>query len=275
MTAINFPVTTATGSVFTFGDRTWTWTGGENGFWRATSTTIGYTGSVGYVGSRGPSGSATNPWFTTNTNYIASDGDRIIADNEFGSFQISLPAYPYTGSYIQITDGNDFSNGNPVQVVRNGSTIETLYEDVNLDLKGSTFEFIYNGATWQVTSTTGPKGNIGYTGSIGANTVALQQPGNLVVFYGTARWYAPYNCSITSIIPRVRIAADNNITLNLLKNNVVLQNQTILANATSASADTTGYTLNSGDYLTVNVLSVGSNLNPGVDLYVQIQYIPI
>lgn len=278
MTAINFPTTSTNGTVFTFGERTWTWVAEGDGFWKATSTTIGYTGSIGYVGSQGnpgPSGSATNPWFSTSTNYTAIDGDRIIADNTYGSFSITLPAYPSVGTYIQITDGNDLSNGYPVSVLRNSNTIEGTTNDISLDLKGSTFEFIYNGSTWQVTSTTGPKGPIGYTGSIGANTITLQQPGNLVLFTGTARWYAPFACNVTSITPRVRTAADAVISINLCKNSLAISNVNISSGATFGTADTTGYALASGDYLTVNVLSVGSTLNPGVDLYVQLQYQPI
>jgi len=278
MAIVNFPVTSTTGTVYTFGDRTWIWTGGTDGFWKAISTTVGYSGSVGYTGSKGnpgPSGSATNPWFSTSTSYTAVDGDRIILDNTFGSFDVTLPATPSVGSYIQLTDGNDLGNGYPVNVLRNGKTIESTTNDISLDLKGSTFEFIYNGSTWQVTATGGPKGNIGYTGSIGANTITLQQPGNLVLFTGTARWYAPFACNVTSIRPRVRTAADAVISINLCKNGFAISNINVPLGATSGSADTTGYALASGDYLTVNVLSVGSALNPGVDLYVQLQYQPI
>jgi len=278
MTAINFPTTSTNGTVFSFGERTWTWTGGATGFWKATSITLGYTGSIGYVGSQGnpgPSGSATNPWFSTSTSYTAIDGDRIIANNQYGSFDITLPAAPSVGTYIQVTDGNDLSNGYPVNVLRNGNTIEGTTNDISLDLKGSTFEFIYNGSTWQVTATSGPSGPIGYTGSVGANTITLQQPGNLVVFTGTARWYAPFACTIQSVRPRVRIAPDAVLSINLCKNGFAISNVNISSGATSGTADTTGYTLAAGDYLTVNVLSVGSLTNPGVDLYVQLVYQPI
>jgi len=278
MTAINFPTTSTNGTVFSAGERTWTWVGNETGFWKATSTTLGYTGSVGYVGSQGnagPSGSATNPWFRVSNNYTAVDGDRIILDNTFESFNVTLPAVANTGTYIQLTDGNDLSNGYPITVLRNGNTIESTTNDISLDLKGSTFEFIYNGSTWQVTATGGPKGNIGYTGSIGANTITLQQPGNLVLFIGTARWYAPIACNITSITPRVRIAPNAVVSINLIKNGSAISNVNISSNATYGTADTTGYALAAGDYLTVNVLSVGSGANPGVDLYLQLVYQPI
>jgi hypothetical protein len=44
--AINFPSTPTLNQVYTSGDRTWTWNGR---YWKATSTTIGYTGSAGAV----------------------------------------------------------------------------------------------------------------------------------------------------------------------------------------------------------------------------------
>jgi len=278
MPAINFPTTSTNGTVFSAGERTWTWVGNETGFWKATSITLGYTGSIGYVGSQGnvgASGSATNPWFRVSNNYTAVDGDRIILDNTFESFSVTLPAIASTGTYIQLTDGNDLSNGYPITVLRNGNTIESTTNDISLDLKGSTFEFIYNGSTWQVTATGGPKGTTGYTGSIGANTITLQQPGNLVVFIGTARWYAPIACNITSITPRVRVAPDAVVSINLIKNGSAISNVNISSNATYGTADTTGYALAAGDYLTVNVLSVGSGANPGVDLYLQLVYQPI
>jgi hypothetical protein len=239
----------------------------------ATSTTVGYTGSqgVGYTGSRGPSGSATNPWHVVTEDYTAVDGDRIIASTIYGSFNLTLPANPTAGQYIQITDGYNLTLY-PVTVLRNGSTIEGYSDNVSLDLTGSTFEFIYSGSTWQITSTTGPKGNIGYTGSMGAGVITLNQPGNLVVFEGTARWYAPYACNITSITPRVRVAANTNIISYVLKNNAEYQSTTILANQTAGSVTTGTLTLSAGDYLTVNLVQTGLGTGSGQDLYVQVQY---
>ncbi len=67
---------------------------------------------------------------------------------------------------MQITDGYDFTII-PVTVARNGSTIEGLTQDVSLDYGNVTYEFIYNGTTWQVTATTGARGPTGPTGIIG------------------------------------------------------------------------------------------------------------
>lgn len=270
MITVNFPTPTSVGQTYTFGSRTWTWTGD---FWMATSTTVGYTGSqgVGYTGSTGPSGSSTNPWKVKTTDYTAADGDRIIANTIFGSFNITLPASPTAGNYIQITDGYNLTLY-PVTVLRNGSTIEGFSDNVALDLTGSTFEFIYSGTTWQVTSTTGPKGNIGYTGSMGAGVITLNQPGNLVVFQGTARWYAPYACNVTSVTPRVRVAANTDIISYVIRNSADFLITTIPANQSSGSANTTTFALSAGDYLTVNLVQTGVGTGSGQDLYLQVQY---
>lgn len=125
----------------------------------------GDKGDPGYTGSRG----ALLPWTVKTSAYTAIDGDRILADTSGGTFTINLPATPINGAYVQISDGSDFTAVN-LTVGRNGSTIEGLTDDVILDLKGCTFEFIYNGSTWQVTATTGAKGytgSSGYTGSTG------------------------------------------------------------------------------------------------------------
>ena len=270
MVTINFPNEPADNEIFTFGDRTWQWSGN---FWRAISTTVGYTGSTGYVGSKGDPGSATNPWQIKTANYLAIDGDRIIADSSFGGFTITLPGAPAPGYYVQISDGADFDQ-NPVVVSRNGSTIEGYSDNVLLDLKSSTFEFIYSGTTWQITSTTGPLGPVGYTGSGGSAAITLQQPGRLLPFAGTARWYAPFNCSLVSITPRVRQAANRDINISIFKNTTFeLLSQTIPSNSLQGTENTSGFALDSGEYLTVSVLQAGTQAAPGVDLYLQVVYI--
>ena len=146
---------------------------GSDGF-TGSRGDFGYTGSAGTAGSLGFTGSrgALEPWSVRTSNYTAVDGDRVLADTSAGTFTVTLPATPINGAYVQISDANDFNTVN-LTVARNGSTIEGLTDDVILDLKGCTFEFIYNGSTWQVTATTGAKGyagsrgDAGFTGSIG------------------------------------------------------------------------------------------------------------
>jgi hypothetical protein len=132
----------------------------------------GTIGVSGFSGFSGLNGSGVSNWILVVSDYTASNGARIIANTQSGSFTIYLPASPNLGDYVQITDGWDFAVNNCI-VNPNGSTIETLADNVALDLKGVTFEFIYSGTTWQVTGTTGARGQSGYSGISGYSGAAL------------------------------------------------------------------------------------------------------
>ena len=140
---------------------------GDTGFTgsRGAYDAIGFTGSQGDTGFTGSQG-ALQGWTIVTANYNLQNGDRIIANTSGGGFSITLPASPPTGFYAQITDGDNFATNN-LTILTNGSTIEDVLTDVLLDISDTTFEFIYDGSTWQVTSTAGPKGETGFTGSIG------------------------------------------------------------------------------------------------------------
>jgi hypothetical protein len=117
------------------------------------------------TGSGGGGGSLA-PWSRKTANYTAVNGDRLIADTTNGTFTITLPVTPTLGDYVIITDGSNFSNTN-LTVARNGSTIEGFSDNVLLDTTGATYEFIYDGITWQLTATSGPQGAPGIQGAAG------------------------------------------------------------------------------------------------------------
>lgn len=143
--------------------------------WQVTSTLgpVGFQGIQGVqglqgnpgTGAQGLQGVAGSPqeWIVKLTNYTASDGDRIIANTSGGTFTITLPANPGIGYYVQVTDGADWLANN-LLIDRNGSTIENLSSNLNLNIAGITVEFIYDGSTWQVTATIGPEGAQGVQG---------------------------------------------------------------------------------------------------------------
>jgi len=99
-------------------------------------------------------------------NYTAVSGDLLIADTSGGTFTITLPASPATGQFVKIADGSDWSTTS-VTVARNGSTIEGLTDDIVLDVKGITVEFVYDGVTWEVYANTGPAELPSQTGNSG------------------------------------------------------------------------------------------------------------
>ena len=122
-------------------------------------------------------------WITISSNYTANTNERLIANTNLGSFTVTLPATPTDGFYVQITDGSDFSINN-LTVARNGSTIEGFSDDVLLDLKGCTFEFIYSGTTWQVTATTGARGPTGPAGSGGGGGITTGKAIAMAIVFG-------------------------------------------------------------------------------------------
>jgi hypothetical protein len=142
--------------------------------------TVGPTGPTGLTGPTGPTGpsgptgatGAAPGWTRVTTTYTASTNQQLIADTANGAFTITLPGGPSVGNIVKITDGYDWTANN-LTVAGNGSTIEGSVNDLLIDIKGVTVELIYDGSTWQTTSTlgiqgaTGPTGNTGLTGPSG------------------------------------------------------------------------------------------------------------
>ena len=65
---------------------------------------------------------------------------------------------------IAIADGSDWSVNN-LTVLRNGSTIENIAEDLILDINDVRVDFVYSGTTWQVYANIGQRGVQGITGA--------------------------------------------------------------------------------------------------------------
>lgn len=122
-------------------------------------------------------------------------------------------------------------------------------------------------------------GGIGFTGSAGSaggagtRSIQLAQTGTLAVTTGTARWYAPANLSISAVEARVVTPATGSpIGIALDRNGIAIANVSIPAGSGSNSRANLSLAVSSGDYLTVDVTSVGST-TAGSDLYVMVKYI--
>ena len=111
----------------------------------------------GYNGSLWGAIGGASEWISVVSNYTASSGDAIIADTGAGAFTITLPATPAEGDYIIILDGDDWSTTN-LTVARNGSTIDSLAENLIVDVGKIKIEFVYDGATWKVYTNIGQVG---------------------------------------------------------------------------------------------------------------------
>ena len=125
------------------------------GLTTALSLTQGGTGQNTLAGARSVIGIGAAT--TKTANYTAVAGD-VLACNTIttGAFSITLPAAPVAGDKpIIIFDAGttDTVNGfatNNLTVLRNGSTIHTLAEDVIFSTKGVSVIFEYIAGTWRM-----------------------------------------------------------------------------------------------------------------------------
>ena len=108
-------------------------------------------------------------------------------------------------------------------------------------------------------------------GGEGANIVTLNQNGNVTIHTGTARWYAPYNLTISKIDARVDTAPTGaSINITIKKNGSSAATMSIAASAVKAE-NTTGFSMNEDDYLTVDTTQIGST-DPGTNLKLVFHY---
>lgn len=219
-----------------------------NSIWKPgnVDSLIGYTGSQGDIGYTGSSG---------DVGFVGSQG-----------------GFGFTGS-----QGDVGYTGSQGEIGYTGSVGYTGSEGVGFT--GSQGDLGYTGSQ-------GIQGLRGYTGSAGTGGGAgggtgvanLYQSGNLVVFTGTQRWYAPFNLQFSEITGRVVQNANDDVEIEILKNGNLLTGLTIpvgLYSASTSGDDSTILTMDEGDYLTVDVVQVGTVVQPGSDLYLQFKYVNI
>ncbi len=102
-----------------------------------------------------------------------------------------------------------------------------------------------------------------------SSTVTLSQQGTLSITTGTARWYAPANITIPKITARLAGTATGS-TVAVVKVDGVTEKTITIASGSSLQADTTGFTMTDGEYITIDLTSVGTT--PGTGLTVQFIY---
>lgn len=97
------------------------------------------------------------------TDFTAVNAGRYAIDTSGGSVTVTLPASPSTGDYVRLIDVANFTTNSCI-VDRNGSTIEGLSQNFELDLGQSIIEFIYINNNWQVYTSIGQRGPKGDKG---------------------------------------------------------------------------------------------------------------
>jgi len=254
----------------------------------------GFTGSQGDIGFSGSAGTGLDNWTVVTENYLATDGNRIIADTSLGTFVIVLPISPPVGTYVVLTDGNDWGL-NPIVVSSNGASIEGFTEDLTIDIAGISIEFIWDGTQWQITATIGSAGigvpEGGITGQVLAkisdddydtawvSTAALSVARyvNLSIIgeiapptIGVARFYPVVPIIITKVNASVSLPPQGGpFTFSLLRNGVDIGAVfSIPIGSYKMTAVLTSIALQPSEYLTVNTSGSGSR-----DLHLKMEYI--
>ena len=137
-------------------------------------TSIGTQGASGATGVQGASGltGSTGPlvsWSLITSTTTLDIESQYIIDTSAGSFSVSLPASPNLGDQIVIQDGGNFSTHN-LTVLRNGSTIEGISDNLIIDVYNTLISLVYNGSTWKISSNVGSMGATGPSGGpVGAS----------------------------------------------------------------------------------------------------------
>ena len=83
------------------------------------------------------------------------------------------------------------------------------------------------------------------------------------------RWYAPDDLTISKIKARITTAGNDVLRVDIKKNDVSSKIINISAGSLEQT-ETSGFSMNEGDYLTIDITNVGST--PGENLNVQIFY---
>lgn len=89
-------------------------------------------------------------WMRRTANYTAKNGDGIQLDSTGGGFNITLPATPIDGNFVKFMDVGNYCSVNKVFILRNGSLIRNIAEDLEINLSGTGFTLVYNSVKgWQ------------------------------------------------------------------------------------------------------------------------------
>jgi hypothetical protein len=127
----------------------------------------------------------------------------------------------------------------------------------------------YTPYAWNIA---GPGGGDGGPGGGGDKELVYAMPGDLIVESGLARWYAPYNATITAVRASVGSAPTGaSIIVDVLKNGVSVMNDrpTIAPDTYTDLGGPVDPNILVGDYITIDVVQVGTTYVGG-DLTVQV-----
>lgn len=109
---------------------------------RGDTGTTGLKGDTGY-GDTGVSGSVIVQSISNSGNAAANH--RYLCDTSAAAFTLTLPATPANGDTIEIVDALGQFEVHPLLVAANGKNIESIAEDMYLDVPGVSVSFVFSG----------------------------------------------------------------------------------------------------------------------------------
>lgn len=179
---------------------------------------------------------------------VAPDGTSLVASVEIYSDATYLPAVGNTVGDIAFVEDTE-----KLYIFKSQSDgwIETV---AAVDLTGYATETYVNNQI---------------TGASTTQTVNMAQNGTLAVTTGVTRWYAPESITINKIVARIGTTGNAQLGIDVKKNGTSASVINI-ATGTYETTVTPSISMSEGDYLTVDITSVGST--PGENLNVQIFY---
>ena len=89
-------------------------------------------------------------WAGISQDFTAIIGNKYIVNTASNAISVTLPSTAKNGESIKFADGYDFSVHN-LTLLRNGTTIEGLTEDMIVDIKNSTIELTFYDNDWRIT----------------------------------------------------------------------------------------------------------------------------
>jgi hypothetical protein len=213
---------------------------------------------------------------------VAPDGTSLVASVEIYSDATYLPAVGNTIGDIAFVEDTQ-----KLYIYKNAtdSWVETISQSdltglatesyVNSQVSSNTFSGNYNDLSNQpsIPSISG-LATESYVNSQVSNasitqTVNMAQNGTLALTTGVTRWYAPDDLTISKIKARITTAGNDVLRVDIKKNDVSSKIINISAGSLEQT-ETSGFSMNEGDYLTIDITNVGST--PGENLNVQIFY---
>ena len=87
-------------------------------------------------------------WIDKDSNFSASINRKYSVDTSSNTVNVTLPASPKTGEWVEIIDAAGDFDTNSVTLLRNGNKINNLSDDLELDVADKRYIIVYEDAPY-------------------------------------------------------------------------------------------------------------------------------